>query len=301
MTDPVISLSSVTKGYGYGRGIFDIDLAVQPGTIHGYVGTNGSGKTTTLRTIMGFIRPDGGTAQVNGKDCWQDATALKEFVSYIPGEISFPDFRTGMDFLQYQAKFLGLGDLSRMETLLKRLELDASANLRRMSKGMKQKTAIVAAFMADKQLLVLDEPTTGLDPLMRDVFLELVREERQKGKTILMSTHIFEEVEEVCDAVSLIHNGRILRTAPVADLLHAQEKVFRIRFESPVSAVSVPLREAQIFGISETELRVQIPARSIGALLTWLAGMPVAAMHEEKHRLEQSFQQILKEEGGARA
>jgi ABC-2 type transport system ATP-binding protein len=170
-----------------------------------------------------------------------------------------------------------------------------------MSKGMKQKTAIVAAFMADKQILILDEPTTGLDPLMRDVFLELVREERQKGKTILMSTHIFEEVEEVCDAVSLIHNGRILRTAPVADLLHAQEKVFRIRFESPVGTDIVPLQEAQIFGISETELRVQIPARSIGALLTWLADMPVAAMHEERYRLEQSFQQILKEEGGARA
>lgn len=137
----------------------------------GFIGTNGSGKTTTIRNMMGFIRSDNGNVCILGKDAWEDATDIKRHVSYIPGEISFPALATGTAFLKAQADMLGVKDFTYMNRLIKLLQLDPTANLKRMSKGMKQKTAIVAALMGDKEILILDEPTTGLDPLMRDVFL----------------------------------------------------------------------------------------------------------------------------------
>ena len=165
--EEVIKVEHLTKDYGGGRGIFDLNFFVAKGETFGFVGTNGSGKTTTIRNIMGFIKPKSGKVTVLGMDAWKDACKIKENVAYIPGEIAFPDLTTGIEFFKAQAELLGLKSMERADELIKRLQLDPSANLKRMSKGMKQKTAIVAALMADKDILILDEPTTGLDPLMR--------------------------------------------------------------------------------------------------------------------------------------
>ncbi|MCD7739635.1 MAG: ATP-binding cassette domain-containing protein, partial [Lachnospiraceae bacterium] len=201
MSESMICVQNLTKDYGQGRGVFDVSLDIQEGEVFGYLGTNGSGKTTTIRQMMGFIRPNSGTVRVNGLNPWTQAPEVMKNVSYIPGEIAFPDLATGIDFFKVQAQFLGVKDFTYMNHLIDLLGLDPSANLKRMSKGMKQKTAIVAALMGDKPILIMDEPTTGLDPLMRETFLELVREEKKKGRTIFMSSHIFEEIEDVCDRV----------------------------------------------------------------------------------------------------
>ena len=150
----------------------------------GFVGTNGSGKTTTIRSILGFIKPTDGTAYVNGLSSWEHSSEIVKNIGYVPGEIAFPDLKTGIDFLKSQAEFLGLKDMSYANQLIERLQLDPRANLKRMSKGMKQKTALVAALMADLPIIILDEPTTGLDPLMRVAFLDILKEEHAKGKTI---------------------------------------------------------------------------------------------------------------------
>ena len=184
----VIEIKGLTKDYGDGRGIFDINLKIEQGEMLGFVGTNGSGKTTTIRSILGFIKPTDGTAYVNGLSSWEHSSEIVKNIGYVPGEIAFPDLKTGIDFLKSQAEFLGLKDMSYANQLIERLQLDPRANLKRMSKGMKQKTALVAALMADLPIIILDEPTTGLDPLMRVAFLDILKEEHAKGKTIFISS-----------------------------------------------------------------------------------------------------------------
>ncbi len=232
MSDVILKTENLTKDYGMGRGIFDINLEINRGEVFGFVGTNGSGKTTTIRNMMGFIKPDKGSATVTGLDSWKDSAEIMRNVSYIPGEIAFPGLKTGTEFLKCQADYLGVKDFTYMNHVIELLQLDPTANLKRMSKGMKQKTAIVAALMGEKEILVLDEPTTGLDPLMREAFLDLIREERDKGHTIFMSTHIFEEVEAVCDRVAMIRDGYIIGTTSLYDLRHPKEKHFVLEFET---------------------------------------------------------------------
>ena len=231
MNDIIIKTSDLTKDYGKSRGVFDIDIEVHKGEVFGFIGTNGSGKTTTIRNMMGFIKPDSGISSINGLDSWTQSADIMKNVSYVPGEIAFPALKTGTEFLKTQAKYLGVTDFEYMNHVIELLQLDPTANLKRMSKGMKQKTAIVAALMGEKEILVLDEPTTGLDPLMREAFLELIREEKQKGHTVFMSSHIFEEIEAVCDRVAMIKDGHIIATTSLYDLRHPTVKNFTVEFE----------------------------------------------------------------------
>jgi ABC-2 type transport system ATP-binding protein len=226
----IIDIHHLTKDYGRGRGIFDINLSVNKGEVFGFVGTNGAGKTTTIRHLMGFLRPQSGSSTINGLDCWKEAAEIKKIVGYVPGEIAFPDAPTGSEFLKRQAELLGLKNLTYAKNLIEKLQLDPSANLKRMSKGMKQKTAIVAALMADPEILILDEPTTGLDPLMRKAFVEILQNEKKKGKTIFMSSHMFDEVENTCDQVALIKDGKIIAVKATAEIKRSKEKVYKIEF-----------------------------------------------------------------------
>ena len=227
--DIVIELDHVTKDYGRGRGIFDISLKIPKGKVFGYCGTNGSGKTTTLRHIMGFLKPDKGTVRVNGVDPWSNVD-IKKDIGYLPGEIAFPPVENGSMFLKSQAELINLTDMSKAERIINALQLDPTANLRRMSKGMKQKTAIVAAFMASPNIILLDEPTTGLDPLMREAFIELLEEEKARGATVLMSNHMFDELEETCDYVAFIKDGRIIDIVDMEEIHHRPYREFSIDF-----------------------------------------------------------------------
>jgi len=228
--EKIINISNLTKDYGDGRGIFDFSFDVKRGEVFGFVGTNGSGKTTTIRNMMGFIKPQNGKITINGNDSWKDACEIKKYVGYIPGQIDFPDVGTGTKFLKIQADFLGIKDLSYMNKLIDMFKLDTEASLNRMSKGMKQKTAIVAAFMSEPDILIMDEPSTGLDPMMRDKLIELILEQKEKGKTIFMSSHIFKELENTCDRVAFIHNGKIINIVDRAQHVENMDKQYQIGF-----------------------------------------------------------------------
>ena len=292
----IIEFSGVTKDFGKGRGIFDVSMGIRPGTVYGLIGANGSGKTTTVRNLMGFLKPDRGRIQVKGRDAWKDAAILKHFISYVPGQVEFPRFRTGTQFLQHYAKSLDIEDFAYMDRLAVRLRLDPSANLRRMSKGMKQKTAIVAALMGDREILVLDEPATGLDPLMREVFLNLIREEKAKGKTIFMSSHIFEEIEEVCDVAAIIHKGRVVETVDIDKIRNPENKWFGITFNTAWDRADFVDRfrfdTVKIVGGRSCE--VTVPVMDIVILLQHLKGYLLCEFHEKHTTLETYYKETIR-------
>ena len=185
---------------------------------------------------MGFIHPNAGNCSINGLDCGTHSAEIQRNLGYMPGEIALPDDMTGLEFLHFVADYRGVTDWARVEQLMARFELDARGNLKRMSKGMKQKIGIVCAFMHDPQVLILDEPTSGLDPLMQSHFIDLVLEEKAKGKTILMSSHIFEEVERTADRVGIIREGHLVTVDSVAALKAAQRKRYTVSFASEKEA-----------------------------------------------------------------
>ncbi len=289
MSDIVIKTSGLTKDYGDDRGIFGINLEIKKGEVFGYVGTNGSGKTTTIRSMMGFIKADSGNASVIGMDSWRNAPEIMKSVSYIPGEISFPSLATGTEFLKSQAEYLGVKDYTYMNHLIEILQLDPSANLKRMSKGMKQKTAIVAALMGEKDILVLDEPTTGLDPLMREAFLTLIREEKAKGRTIFMSSHIFEEIEEVCDRVAMIKDGKIVDIADLYELRHSKVKNFTVTFRNTYGFIEFAENKGFDVTAEGNVCNIVFNAEKMGQFLNMLKKYDIQTIQENKITLEKYF------------
>ncbi len=294
MGNTVISVEHLTKDYGQGRGIFDLSLDIQEGEVFGYLGTNGSGKTTTIRHMMGFLKADSGTVTVNGLNPWTHAPDVTKSVSNIPGEIAFPDLKTGTDFFKVQAQFLGVKDFTYMNHLIDLLGLDPSATLKRMSKGMKQKTAIVAALMGDREILILDEPTTGLDPLMRETFLDLIREEKAKGRTIFMSSHIFEEIEDVCDRVAIIHDGRIQSVLNLSDFRHGSVRSFQVEFEEEASAKAFcdRLPDSRRTG---AQVQFDAVAKEVDAAFRAMEGLQVRSLSERHPDLEDYFMKTLQD------
>ena len=291
----VIELNDLTKDYGYGRGVFGLNLKVEQGEMMGYVGTNGSGKTTTIRSVLGFIAPTSGSASVNGLSSRAHASEIASLVGYVPGEIAFPDLKTGIDFLKCQAEFLGLKDMSYANELIERLQLDPRANLKRMSKGMKQKTALVAALMNDSPIIILDEPTTGLDPLMRATFLDIIREEHAKGKTIFMSSHSFDELQSTCDRVALINDGKIVDVCDVKKVTEPEYKDFKIEFNSESDYRRFLKENLKFIRLQDVydQATVTVPSADAVNLLRILSGYDVKFISELPYTLEKHFKNIL--------
>lgn len=291
----VIETRKLTKDYGNGRGVFELDLAVGAGEMMGYVGTNGSGKTTTIRHLMGFLKPTAGEALVSGLSSWEHSSEIVKSIGYVPGEIAFPDLKTGTDFLRSQADFHGLRDMSYASELIERLQLDPAANLKRMSKGMKQKTALVAALMNDAPIIILDEPTTGLDPLMRTEFLSIIEEEHKKGKTILMSSHSFDELEKTCDRVALINEGRIVDICDMSSIKNRPVKDFKIEFHSAKDYKRFLKEGYEKLRLQEQydQVTIRIPAQETAGLLRVLHDYDVRFISELPYTLEMHFKSIL--------
>lgn len=228
----VLKIENLTKDYGHNRGVFDVNFNVEKGEVFGFLGPNGAGKTTTIRHIMGFSRPQQGCTYVNGKNSWTDYHIIQKDLGYLPGEIALPESLTGNEFIKMMADLRGIKDMSHTNYLLEKFELDPSGVLKRMSLGVKRKLAIVTAFMHDPSVLVLDEPTSGLDPIMQNVFIEFIKEEKSKGKTILLSSHIFTEVDATCDRIAIIKDGCLVSTVVANDLRRNEKKTFKIEFNS---------------------------------------------------------------------
>lgn len=206
----MITLNDLTKDYGKGRGVFDLNLDIKKGEVFGLVGKNGAGKTTTMRLLMGFLKPDRGTAIIDELDTWKDASKVKKLVGYVPGEIAFPDAKYGTSFLKMQLELLKNNQNDYVNELIQLFKIDTTADLKRMSKGMKQKMALVCAFMTKPPVLLLDEPTTGLDPVMRDAFINLIKKVKANGTTIIMSSHMFNELEPTCDRIGFLKDGKLI-------------------------------------------------------------------------------------------
>ena len=234
----VIDVQGLAKDYGQGRGIFDLTFQVEQGEVFGFLGPNGAGKTTTIRHLMGFIRPTAGRAAILGMDCFTQAAAIQAHVGYLPGELSLMDDLTGDGFLRFMAQMRGMTDLSAAGELKELFRLDGRQSLRKMSKGTRQKVGLVCAFMARPDLLLLDEPTSGLDPLMQGRFVELLLREKARGATILLSSHMFEELERTCDRVAILRAGRLTAVERTEDLRRARTKRYIFSFPAPEAAAA---------------------------------------------------------------
>ena len=225
----MIHLDHVTKEFAPKRGLFDVSFTVEPGMVFGFIGPNGAGKSTAIRQLMGLIQADTGRATIGGFDCWNQSEEVKRLVGYLPGEINLPGDFTGEQVLQLMQK-LHHSSPQRQQELLNRFPFETKTKIRKMSKGMKQKLALVGCFMKDAPVYLLDEPTSGLDPLMQEHFLDLIDIERQRGKAILMSSHHFPEMEKSCDRAALIKEGRIIVEADIHELVRSSRKQYTIEF-----------------------------------------------------------------------
>ncbi len=228
----IIEVEHLTRDYGGGRGVFDVSFQVAAGEVFGFLGPNGAGKTTTIRHLMGFLKAKEGGCRINGLDCFRDREKVQQMLGYLPGEISFFDDMTGIEFLDFVSGYRKDKGESRRKELMDMFDLNPHGKIKKMSKGMKQKVGIVAAFMHDPQILILDEPTSGLDPLMQNRFIELVEAEREKGKTILMSSHMFEEVERTCHRIGIIRAGKLVAMDQVEALREQYMTPYTVTLES---------------------------------------------------------------------
>lgn len=293
-----IEIEHLTKDYGKGQGIYDVSLEIEKGEVYGFVGINGAGKTTTIRHMMGFIKPDEGNISIKGLDATKSSAEVKRYVSYIPGEINFPGNTTGEEFLKEQIYLSGRGNWDRAKELIELLQLDATANVHDMSKGMKQKTAIVTALASDADILIMDEPTTGLDPLMRDLFIELLKEEKERGKTIFMSSHIFQEVEEICDRVAVIQKGKIIDIVDMKTIRYNKNKEYRMEFKSEEDFKQFISLGYQINQVKTEDLQVfvQVHDNQINELIQSLKVFDLVYFKEIKVHFEDYITEIFKEE-----
>ena len=238
MVDPIIEVDELRKSYGRARGVTGLSFRVGEGEVFGFLGPNGAGKTTTIRLLMALLRADAGSARIAGMDSWRDSVAIKRFVGYAPGEPSLDPGMTGGQILEYFAHLRGGVDRTYLASLLDRFELDPSRRFRQYSTGNKRKVALVQAFMHRPRVLILDEPTAGLDPINQQEFNRLVGEVKLAGSTVFLSSHILSEVEHTCDRVAIIREGELVRVGGIAELKDIKRHTVTIRFAeaAPASA-----------------------------------------------------------------
>lgn len=285
----MIRVNALTLTYPGGKGIFDIGFSVGKGEVTGCLGPNGAGKTTTIRALLGFMRPNAGSCTIGGLDCLKDAPEIQKTLGYIPGEIAFPDSMRGDEFLDFMGKMRNMKDRTRRKQLTEMFELDPGGRIRKFSKGMKQKLGIIAAFMHDPETLILDEPTAGLDPLMQNRFIELILEEKRKGKTVFMSSHMFEEVEKTCGSVLIIREGRIVGQSDIQTLKSTQRKGFVIRPANSAEAVRI-LTGAGFETVNDgSSVEVFVMGENTDRFIKTAAGFEILGFDVKSQSLEDVF------------
>lgn len=305
----VIEVNDLTKDYGGGRGVFDVSFAVEKGEVFGFLGPNGAGKSTTIRHLMGFSKPQSGNTRIMGLDTFEKYHEILGSVGYIPGEIALPAGLTGWEFIRMMQDLQGRRNDVHLARLLDMFELDPSGETKRMSLGVKRKLAVVTAFMHDPEVLILDEPTSGLDPVMQEVFIEYVRGEKECGKTVLLSSHIFSEVDATCDRIAIIKDGRIVSDFVADELKHASRKRYVVRFDSTnglgaftkrcQSNTEVNIESIDTDGLTAT---VVVDDKDINAMVAILSECGVSDFSQIKETLEDYFMSYYKEDksfGGA--
>jgi ABC-2 type transport system ATP-binding protein len=285
-----IEVRALTKNFGAARALDGLDLTVATGTVAGFLGPNGSGKSTTIRVLLGLITADAGTATMLGGDPWHDAVRLHSRVAYVPGDVTLWPNLTGGQAIDVLGSLRGDLDRARVDALLERFDLDPSKKTRSYSKGNRQKVALVAALASRAELLIFDEPTSGLDPLMEAVFTACVQEAKAEGRSVLLSSHIFAEVEKLCDTVTIIRQGRTVESGTLAHLRHLQRSTITVTLGS----AQAPQKLAALDGIGDIttdgdRIRFAVDDSAISAVLQALAPLDPHGLVVEPPSLEELF------------
>lgn len=254
----MITLKNITQEFSNEKGVFDVSFHVNKGEVFGFLGPNGSGKTTTMRHLLGFMKPQRGSAFINNLNAWKQQAKARQYIGYLPGEIEFLDGLTGDSFLNMMAGMQGVNHPKRRDQLINLLQLDPSIPIRKMSKGTKQKVGIVATFMHDPEIYLLDEPTAGLDPLMQQTFVELVLKEKARGKTFLISSHSLSEVERTCDRVAIIRKGYIVTIKDIHQLHAMQRKAFIVTLSHAEDVQALMKSKLQPEKIDDLIIRIEL-------------------------------------------
>jgi ABC-2 type transport system ATP-binding protein len=294
-----IDVRALVKTFGRTRALDGLDLAVEEGEVHGFLGPNGSGKTTTLRVLLGLLRADSGTARLLGGDPWRDVSTLHRRLAYVPGDVSLWPNLSGGEVIDLLGRLRGGLDAKRRALLLERFELDPTKKGRTYSKGNRQKVALVAALASDVELLLLDEPTSGLDPLMEEVFRQYINEERGNRGTVLLSSHILAEAEALCDRVSIIRSGRTAQTGTLADLRRLTRTSIRAELAGPPEGLAgLPgVHDLQVHG---TGVRCEVDSGHLDAVLHRLTQAGVRSLTSRPPTLEELFLSTYEPAGAVR-
>lgn len=299
MKESLIEINDLTKDYKNNRGLFSVSINLKKGEFCGLIGENGAGKSTLMRLIMGFIKPDSGRILIAGLDPFKSQEEVKQYLSYVPGEINYPDLQKGNDFLKLQAELDSSFNKEKANYLINKLQLDITAYPKRMSKGMKQKMAIVNALAKDKDMYLLDEPTTGLDPLMREAFLEILEEEKKNGKAIFMSSNTFEEVERVCDRVIYISEGKVISDIDINDVKKQDLRIFKAKFADN-EYFSHEKKSSYFFKANEEnkEIFYIVKRSDINKLIKKLSDLNITNMSEYNFSLKEYIDFKLEQQNG---
>ena len=301
----VIEVNHLTKDYGSGRGVFDVSFQINQGEVFGFLGPNGAGKSTTIRHLMGFSHPDSGNTKILGMDSFTEYNYILKNVGYIPGEIALPQGLTGYEFIKMMQDLYHIHNEEMLNKMLDLFELKDNVlkgDTKHMSLGVKRKLAIVTAFMSDPEVLILDEPTSGLDPVMQQRFIDFIIEEKKRGKTILLSSHIFSEVDATCDRIAIIKDGKIVSEFIANDLKHASIKQYRIVFNTKDDYLkfkdSYNNKIINILKSDDDKNKVFITCddKNINEVISELSDYEIKEFNNIKETLEDYFMKFYKED-----
>lgn len=295
----MIELKDVTLKYSSTKGIFNLNFNVEKGEAFGYVGPNDAGKTTTIRMLMGLIRAGRGSATIDGLNCFLRAATIQKNLGYVPEDVGLFENMRVKEYLNFMTQMRGIfgsKDAKLKDSLIERFEVETRGKIENMSNGMKKRLAIVAALMHDPQTLVLDEPTSGLDPLMQSRFLDLILEEKRRGKTVLLSTHRFEEVERTCDRVGVLKEGRLVENMDIVSLRAEETKAYLVKFASPPNLEQIKKYGFGYQQFSQSDYEIFSPGDRIDVLMKVLSHEKVLVFNSKNQSLEEIFQQHYQKE-----
>jgi len=295
----IIDVAGLTKHYGSKRGITNVSFQVEEGEVFGFLGPNGAGKTTTIRTLMALLKADAGTARIAGMDVWEQSVEIKKIVGYTPGEPALDPNLTGGQILEYFGHLRGGVDQAYLKQLIQRLDFDPTRKFRQYSSGNKRKVVLIQAFMHRPRLLILDEPTNGLDPINQQEFTRMVVEAREAGSTVFLSSHILSEVEQTCNRVGIIREGQLVRVGSVAELKDIKRHEITITFANsvPTAAFKTLAGVEQVETLADGHtLRLDVSG-SADAVVKAAAQYPVVTLTSHEPSLEDIFLRYYEGDG----
>ena len=284
----IIEINHLTKSYGKSRGIIDVSFTVKEGEILGFIGPNGAGKSTTIRTLLSLIYPTSGSATIFGKDCIKEGHKIRQDIGYLPSEVFYYDDMKVIQLLKYSASFYGPVDMDRLHYLANQMDLDLNRKIDDLSYGNKKKVGIVQGLLHNPKLIILDEPTSGLDPLMQQKFFQLIKEENERGATVLFSSHILSEVQKLCSRVCIIKEGRIIKIQEISELINTTYKKIKLDFKYEISKNLLSIDGISGAKINGSELCFLFKG-DINTIIQELAGSQLDNVLIEEPDLEEIF------------